>query len=94
MKSTGWHKMTANDVLIGGGAVGTHCLSDPGKEYTVYRSGAGSVTLNIAGAAGSLSARWLNLVTNEGSPVPHQSNGIRTFTNPWTAPAVLHLLAR
>jgi len=91
MQSTRWYELTANDALIGGGAVGTHCLANPGKEYIVYKEGAGSATLTIAGAAGPLAARWVNLVTNQSSPLPAQTNGARAFTNPWNAPAVLHV---
>ena len=94
MKGTAWYKMVASDSLIGGGAVGTHCLANPGKEYIVYRSGTGNVTLDVAGATGMLSAKWLNLVTNAQSPLPDQANGSRVFANPWSDPALLYLLAR
>jgi hypothetical protein len=94
MKSTGWFTMTANDALVGGGAAGMHCLANPGKEYIVYKIAAGNVTLNVAGAPGALSAKWINLATNAQSILPDQSNGSRTFSNPWAGPAVLYLLAR
>jgi hypothetical protein len=94
MKSTGWYKMVASDELIGGGAIGAHCLADPGKEYIVYESGAASATLNVAGAPGALAAKWVDLVTNAQSLLPDQSNGSHKFTNPWPDPALLYLLAR
>ncbi|MDP9151387.1 MAG: DUF5060 domain-containing protein [Myxococcota bacterium] len=90
MKTTGWYKMAAADALIGGGAIGTHCLADPGKEYIVY-TGAGSVTLNVAGAAAPLNAKWVDLYTGAQSPLPPQSDGAHTFTNPWPNPAMLYL---
>jgi Domain of unknown function (DUF5060)/Protein of unknown function (DUF4038) len=94
IKSTGWYKMVASDELIGGGAIGAHCLADPGKEYIVYESGAASATLNVVGAPGALAAKWVDLVTNAQSLLADQSNGSHKFTNPWPDPALLYLLAR
>ncbi|HYO98535.1 MAG TPA: DUF5060 domain-containing protein [Polyangiaceae bacterium] len=94
MKGTRWYTMTGSDALIGGGASGSRCLAAPGKEYIVYKNRTGNFTLNIAGAAGPLAARWLNLTTNVEAALPDQSNGTRTFTNPWNAPALLHLVAK
>jgi hypothetical protein len=83
--------MAANDGLIGGGAIGTHCLANPGKEYIVYKGGDGSITLNVAGAAAPLAAGWFDLYTGVQSALPDQGNGLHTFTNPSTDPALLHL---
>ena len=91
MKTTGWYNMAANDGLIGGGAIGTHCLANPGKEYIVYKGGDGSITLNVAGAAAPLAAGWFDLYTGVQSALPDQGNGLHTFTNPSTDPALLHL---
>lgn len=91
MKGTGWYKMAAADSLIGGGAIGLHCLADPGKEYIVYESGAGSVTLNVVGAAAPLAAKWVDLYTGAQAALPAQNNGSVSFTNPWADPALLHL---
>jgi hypothetical protein len=91
MKTTGWYNMAANDGLIGGGAIGTHCLANTGKEYIVYKGGGGSVTLNISGAAAPLAAGWFDLYTGVLSALPDQGNGLHTFTNPSTDPALLHL---
>jgi hypothetical protein len=93
MKSTGWYKMVASDPLIGGGATGIHCLADPGREYIVFTNGARSLTLNVVGATGTLAAKWLNLGTGAQSPLPEQSNGAHVFSNPWSGPAMLYLVA-
>ena len=79
------------DALIGGGAIGTHCLANPGKEYIVYNSGGGSVTLNIAGAAAPLAAKWIDLYTGTQSAAASQGNGSHAFANPWADPALLHI---
>jgi hypothetical protein len=91
VKTTGWYNMAANDALIGGGAIGTHCLANPGKEYIVYKSGGGNVTLNVAGADVPLAAKWFDLYTGAQSALPDQGNGSHTFTNPSADPALLHL---
>jgi Domain of unknown function (DUF5060)/Protein of unknown function (DUF4038) len=91
MKTTGWYRMAPSDALIGGGAIGTHCLADPGKEYIIYNVGSGNVSLNVAGAAAPLTARWVNLYTGAQSALPTQNNGLHAFTNPWPNPAFLYL---
>jgi len=91
MKTTGWYNLEANDGLIGGGAIGTHCLANPGKEYIVYKSGGGNVTLSVAGAAAPLAAKWFDLYTGAQSALPDQDNGSHTFTNPSADPALLYL---
>ncbi|HVZ89698.1 MAG TPA: DUF5060 domain-containing protein [Polyangia bacterium] len=93
MTSTRWYALTANDGLIGGGAVGRHCLASPGTEYIVYEAGPGSVTLTIAGAINPLAAKWVDLSTGAESVLAAQSNGTRAFSNPWSDPAVLYLRA-
>jgi Domain of unknown function (DUF5060)/Protein of unknown function (DUF4038) len=92
MRTTGWYDMAADDTLIGGGAIGKHCLANPGKEYIVYDSGGGGFTLNLAGAAAPLKATWVDLYTGAQSALPNQSNGSNGFTNPWLDPALLHLV--
>jgi Putative collagen-binding domain of a collagenase len=91
MKTTGWYNTAANDALIGGGAIGTHCLANPGKEYIVYKSGAGAVTLNVAGVAAPLAAKWFDLYTGTQSALPDQGNGTHTFTNPSADAGFLYL---
>jgi Domain of unknown function (DUF5060)/Protein of unknown function (DUF4038) len=91
MKNTGWYNMVAADELIGGGAIGTHCLANPGKEYIVFKSGTGKVTLNVVGAASPLAAKWINLYTGAESTLPDQSNGSLAFANPSADPALLYL---
>jgi hypothetical protein len=93
MNATGWYKMAANDALIGGGAIGTHCLANPGKEYIVFKSGSGTVTLKLAGTTGPLMAKWVDLYTGAEAALPPQTNGSRVFTNPWADPALLYLAA-
>jgi Domain of unknown function (DUF5060)/Protein of unknown function (DUF4038) len=94
VKGTRWYEMSAADNLIGGGAVGAHCLANPGKEYLVYEVGSGDLTVQIAGAPTALSAKWINLTSSAEVALPDQSNGARKFSNPWNAPALLHLVAR
>jgi Domain of unknown function (DUF5060)/Protein of unknown function (DUF4038) len=91
MKTTGWYNMAANDALIGGGAIGTHCLANPGKEYIVYKGGPGDVTLNVSGVAAPLAAEWIDLYTGKPSVLADQGNGSHTFTNPSPDPALLYL---
>ncbi|MDP9000383.1 MAG: DUF4038 domain-containing protein, partial [Myxococcota bacterium] len=92
IKGTGWYKLAADDTLIGGGAIGTHCLADPGKEYIVSNGGGGTVTLNIAGATAPLAmAKWVDLYTGTATALPPQANGSRAFTNPFPNPAMLYL---
>jgi uncharacterized protein DUF5060/uncharacterized protein DUF4038 len=92
IKTTGWFTLAANDGLIGGGAIGTHCLANPGKEYIVFKAGAGSVTLNVAGASAPLAAEWFDLYTGAVTALPDQTNGSHGFTNPSGDPALLHLV--
>jgi Domain of unknown function (DUF5060)/Protein of unknown function (DUF4038) len=91
MKTTSWYNLAANDALIGGGAIGTHCLANPGKEYIVYKGGGGNVTLNVAGVGVPLAAKWFDLYTGAQSSLPDQGNGSHTFTNPSADPAFLYL---
>ena len=91
MKGTRWPTLAANDALIGGGATGKHCLANPGAEYIVYLAAAGTASLTIAGAAAPLAAAWFNVSTGATSPLPVQTNGGHTYTNPWTDPALLHV---
>ncbi|HVZ89699.1 MAG TPA: DUF5060 domain-containing protein [Polyangia bacterium] len=93
VETTGWFKMTANDALIGGGAIGLHCLANPGKEYIVFKAGAGSVTLAVAGAQAPLSAKWIDLYTGAQTTLADQGNGARTFTNPSADPGFVYLVA-
>ena len=38
-----------------------YCAADPGKQYAVYFTDGGSVTLDLAGAEGPFRARWLDI---------------------------------
>ena len=92
-RSTAWRKLAPNEGLINSPGTGRHCLANPGSEYVVYLQGAGSVTLTISGApaGNSLAATWLNVVTGAQQPLANSGNGSKTFSNPWSVPALLHL---
>ena len=89
INTTRWFELTANDALIGGGAVGRHCLANAGKEYLVLVAGGGSGVLSIAGAAAPLAAEWVDLYTAKVTNLATQGNGARPFTNPYSDPALL-----
>jgi hypothetical protein len=87
--------LAPDDVLIGGGGFGEHCLASPGQEYVVELSPAANttkVTLDVAGlkAGSSLSATWYDLdlggMTTTG---PVTGNGTLTFTKPFPGVGIL-----
>jgi hypothetical protein len=92
-KGTVWSSLAPNDGLINSAGVGRHCLAAPGSEYVVYLSGSGSATVTIAGApsGNSLAATWVDIATGATQTLANTGNGSKTFTNPWSDPALLHL---
>ena len=50
-----------NDLLADRGQTAAYCLADPGRQYAVYFSDGGAVTLDLSDAPENLTARWLNI---------------------------------
>ena len=69
----------------------TYCLVNPGNEYLVYQPYSGSLTVNIQ--SGTYSYEWFNTATGSvaGAGRITDSGGIRSFTPPFSGPAVLYL---
>jgi len=69
-----------------------YCLADPGKEYCVYVSGGGEVTVDLSAASGPLAVEWIRPV--EGtvtSREPIAGGAKRSLRIPFAGDAVLHL---
>lgn len=69
-----------------------YCLANPGKEYLVFQSNKGEFTIDLAGAAGTFEAEWLNINADKtvaGKTV--EGGAVRTFTTPFPGPAALYL---
>lgn len=84
------------DAVIGGGSLGKHCLAQPGKQYVVELSGAGSVSVNVAqlAAGATLGATWYNLdlgATMPAAPASVTANGAVSFTKPFAGAGILVL---
>lgn len=47
--------------LLSARTAGAFCLAEPGKQYAVYFSNGGSVTLDLSDAPEELTARWINI---------------------------------
>lgn len=60
-----------------------YCLAEIGKQYAVYFTDGGSVTLDLSGASGSFNMRWLEIAGSKwGSTNTIEGGGIRTLTPP------------
>jgi hypothetical protein len=60
-----------------------YCLAESGKQYAVYFTDGGSVTLDMSGASGSFNIRWLEIAGSKwGSTTTIEGGGIRTLTPP------------
>ena len=89
-RATAYWKLQPSNQLASSG----RCLANPGNEYVVYHNKAAAFTVEIAGAAAPLTARWFNPFTNESSAAGTFGNGRASLTPPvgWgDAPLVLHL---
>jgi hypothetical protein len=42
-----------------------YCIADPGRQYAVYFTDGGSVTLDMTGASGPFNLRWLDIASSE-----------------------------
>jgi hypothetical protein len=70
------------------------CLADPGREYAVYAQNGADLTLDLAGAAGSFTARFYNPRTGAFEPTfPVAGGAARTITKPSASDWVLHVVA-
>jgi Putative collagen-binding domain of a collagenase len=69
----------------------TYCLVNPGHEYLVYQPNAGSFTVNIQ--SGTYAFEWFNPANGSvaGTGSIAASSGNRSFTPPFSGPAVLYL---
>jgi len=84
-----WALEPADEVVNRG-----YCLARPGEEYVVYLEAAGPVTLQLAGAAGSLAAEWFSPLTGERRAAPDVRDGAVTLEPPpdWQdRPVALHV---
>ena len=60
-----------------------YCLAEAGKQYAVYFTDGGSVTLDMSGASGTFIMRWLETDSSKwGSATTIEGGGIRTLTAP------------
>jgi hypothetical protein len=81
-----------NTVPRGDLASTAYCLANPGMEYLVYQPGSGPFTVNLSGVAGSFTAEWFNAAQGKAFKGAGVSGGaVRTFTPPFSDPAVLYL---
>jgi len=68
------------------------CLADPGKEYLVYLTDGGEVTVDLGAVSGELFVEWFNPRTGETTEGPRASGGRRqAFQPPFQGDAVLYL---
>lgn len=72
-----------------------NCLANPGKEYCVYVSGGGEVTVDLTPVAGALAVEWLHPVEGTiASGAPVQGGAKRSLCAPFAGDAVLYLKTR
>jgi hypothetical protein len=70
----------------------TYALASAGSEYLVYQPDDGSFTVNLENSASTLSVEWLDPATGEIQPGASIAGGeTRTFTPPFSGPAILFL---
>jgi Family of unknown function (DUF6298)/Protein of unknown function (DUF4038)/Putative collagen-binding domain of a collagenase len=69
----------------------TYCLVNPSNEYLIYQPNSGSFTVNIQSA--TYAYEWFNPATGSvaGTGSIEASSGNRSFTPPFSGPAVLYL---
>lgn len=69
-----------------------YCLAVPGREYLVYLTDGGQVTVDLSMARGRLSAEWMHPVTGEVTPGGAVEGGAkRTLEAPSRGDAVLYV---
>lgn len=86
-----WWNLAPADGLLGG-AAGTHCLAEPGRQYLVYLDQVAQAGLDLSGVEGPLSGVWLNALSGAERPSGPLGPGRVTLQNPWPgAPALLRL---
>ncbi|MBN2314023.1 MAG: DUF4038 domain-containing protein [Sedimentisphaerales bacterium] len=70
-----------------------YCLSDPGREYLIYRPTSESGKFSVTLKPGTYSVEWIN--TSSGKNVYSQDHrvlaGENTFVSPFDGPSILHL---
>lgn len=89
-RSTEYWKLEPSDSLVSSG----WCLAQPGREYAVYQGQSQAFTLEIAGAASTLSGEWFDPQTGKRVPAGQFKSGTNKLKPPadWsTSPLVLHL---
>ncbi|HDR53025.1 MAG TPA: hypothetical protein ENN90_15625 [Mariniphaga anaerophila] len=62
----------ANQLLTDRESNEAYCLANPGKQYAVYFTGGGEISLDLSDAPGSWDLKWLNIRANrwlDGAPV-------------------------
>jgi len=92
ISGTRWSELSRADNLIDKPGDGRHCLARPGAEYLVYLAGAGNVALSVGQVPGTLQGKWVNLISGEEQAIATLGNGQATLSNPWSDPAMAHLL--
>jgi hypothetical protein len=67
-------------------------LANPNQEYVVYLPAGGTVTVDLSGVSGALTAEWYNPRTGDVAPIgPVSGGGSRSFRAPDGQDWVLHL---
>jgi hypothetical protein len=54
-----------NDLLSNRSEDEAYCLAQPGRQYAVYFTDGGSVTLDMSGSSGPFNLRWLDIASSE-----------------------------
>ncbi len=89
-RSTAYWKLEPSDSLVSSG----WCLFQPGREYIVYQGQSQAFTLDIAGAASTLTGEWFDPQTGKRFAAGQFKSGTNKVTPPadWNeSPLVLHL---
>ncbi len=72
-----------------------YCLARKGAEYLIYVPAGESVSVDLAGASGAYSVRWIGLLEGDGQPSEAASGGARrSFSAPVPEAAILYLRAQ
>ena len=64
-----------NDLLSDKESNEAYCIANPGKEYAVYFSNGGEVTLNIGSLKKPASVRWLDIMKSQWTNIQQIENG-------------------
>ena len=88
MQSIHFWRMTPQPELSGTGV----CLADAGREYVAYSAAGDKMTLDLSGAKGSFTGRWLNPRDGKfGEPFKIEGGEKREFQTPDSNDWILHL---